>query len=638
MPDIQITLPDGCVRTFPKGVTLKAVAEAIGPRLARDAVAAKVDQEVRDLSRSLESNARVEILTPRSPEGLEVYRHSSSHLLAYAVKEVFEDVKVAIGPVIEDGFYYDFDTPHAICPEDFEAIEKKMQELIDQDLPFERKVLPQEEAIALFERQGEKYKKEIVEGLSGETITAYQVGDFIDLCRGPHVPSSGKIKAFKLLGVAGAYWRGSEKNPMLQRVYGTSWSKKEELAAYLHRLEEAKRRDHRRLGRELDLFSISEDIGAGLILWHPKGARVRNIIEDHWRREHYRHGYDLVASPHVAKYELWKRTGHASFYRENMYSPMDVDEVKYLVKPMNCPFHATIFKSRTRSYRDLPLRWAELGTVYRYERSGVLHGLLRVRGFTQDDAHLFCRPEQLEGEIADVLRFVFTILRTFGFTEYEVYLSTRPEKFVGTHESWEHATGALEAALKRLRVEFQIDPGEGVFYGPKIDIKIKDSLGRSWQCSTVQVDFNNPERLDLKYVGADGAHHRPIMVHRALLGSIERFFGILIEHHAGAFPMWLAPVQVRVLPLSEKFETYAREVHARLTEGDVRSELDDRNEKLGFRIREAEVEKIPLMLILGEREAQARTVTYRERGHGAQATTDVEGLMRIIQEREVQRT
>jgi len=638
MPDIQITLPDGCVRTFPKGVTLKAVAEAIGPRLARDAVAAKVDQEVRDLSRSLESNARVEILTPRSPEGLEVYRHSSSHLLAYAVKEVFEDVKVAIGPVIEDGFYYDFDTPHAICPEDFEAIEKKMQELIDQDLPFERKVLPQEEAIALFERQGEKYKKEIVEGLSGETITAYQVGDFIDLCRGPHVPSSGKIKAFKLLGVAGAYWRGSEKNPMLQRVYGTSWSKKEELAAYLHRLEEAKRRDHRRLGRELDLFSISEDIGAGLILWHPKGARVRNIIEDHWRREHYRHGYDLVASPHVAKYELWKRTGHASFYRENMYSPMDVDEVKYLVKPMNCPFHATIFKSRTRSYRDLPLRWAELGTVYRYERSGVLHGLLRVRGFTQDDAHLFCRPEQLEGEIADVLRFVFTILRTFGFTEYEVYLSTRPEKFVGTHESWEHATGALEAALKRLRVEFQIDPGEGVFYGPKIDIKIKDSLGRSWQCSTVQVDFNNPERLDLKYVGADGAHHRPIMVHRALLGSIERFFGILIEHHAGAFPMWLAPVQVRVLPLSEKFETYAREVHARLTEGDVRSELDDRNEKLGFRIREAEVEKIPLMLILGEREAQARTVTYRERGHGAQATTDVEGLMRIIQEREVKRT
>ena len=638
MPDIQITLPDGCVRTFPKGVTLKAVAEAIGPRLARDAVAAKVDQEVRDLSRSLESNARVEILTPLSPEGLEVYRHSSSHLLAYAVKEVFEDVKVAIGPVIEDGFYYDFDTPHAICPEDFEAIEKKMQELIDQDLPFERKVLPQEEAIALFERQGEKYKKEIVEGLSGETITAYQVGDFIDLCRGPHVPSSGKIKAFKLLGVAGAYWRGSEKNPMLQRVYGTSWSKKEELAAYLHRLEEAKRRDHRRLGRELDLFSISEDIGAGLILWHPKGARVRNIIEDHWRREHYRYGYDLVASPHVAKYELWKRTGHASFYRENMYSPMDVDEVKYLVKPMNCPFHATIFKSRTRSYRDLPLRWAELGTVYRYERSGVLHGLLRVRGFTQDDAHLFCRPEQLEGEIADVLRFVFTILRTFGFTEYEVYLSTRPEKFVGTHESWEHATGALEAALKRLRVEFQIDPGEGVFYGPKIDIKIKDSLGRSWQCSTVQVDFNNPERLDLKYVGADGAHHRPIMVHRALLGSIERFFGILIEHHAGAFPMWLAPVQVRVLPISEKFETYAREVHARLTEGDVRSELDDRNEKLGFRIREAEVEKIPLMLILGEREAQARTVTYRERGHGAQATTDVEGLMRIIQEREVQRT
>jgi threonyl-tRNA synthetase len=636
MPDIAITLPDGSKRAFPRGATLRTIAEAIGPRLARDAVAAKVDGKVVDLSRALEADAKVEILTPRQPEGLEVYRHSSSHLMAYAVKELFGDVKVAIGPVIEDGFYYDFDMPRPITPEDFPAIEKKMKELIDRDLPFERRVLGQPEAVALFAEQGETYKKEIVEGLTGEEITVYQVGDFVDLCRGPHIPSSGKIKAFKLTGVAGAYWRGSEKNAMLQRVYATSWPTKEELEAYLHRLEEARRRDHRRLGRELDLFSVSEDIGPGLILWHPKGARVRNLIETYWREEHYRNGYELVASPHIAKFELWETSGHASFYRENMYSPMEVDEVNYLVKPMNCPFHVQIYKSAMRSYRELPLRWAELGTVYRYERSGVLHGLLRVRGFTQDDAHLFCAPDQLEGEITEVLRFVFAMLRTFGFDRYDVFLSTRPEKYVGSLENWEHATGALEASLKALRIDFQIDPGEGVFYGPKIDIKIRDSLGRSWQCSTVQVDFNNPERFDLKYVGADGATHRPIMVHRALLGSIERFFGILIEHHAGAFPLWLAPVQARVLPLSEKFEAYAREVHARLKAEGVRSELDDRNEKLGFRIRDAEVHKIPLMLVLGEREADARTITYRERGGGAQSTTDLAGLLALIREREAQ--
>ncbi len=637
MPDIRVTLPDGSVRTFPKGVTLKAVAEAIGPRLAKDAVAAKVDSRVVDLSHALEADAKIEILTPRAPEGLEVYRHSSSHLMAYAVKALFDNVKVAIGPVIEDGFYYDFDTPHAITPEDFPEIEKKMQALIDRDLPFERQVLSQPEALRLFEEQGETYKKEIIEGLTGETITAYKVGDFVDLCRGPHIPSSGKIKAFKITGVAGAYWRGSEKNPMLQRVYATSWPTKEELDAYLHRLEEAKRRDHRRLGRELDLYSVSEEVGSGLILWHPKGARVRNIIENFWREEHYKHGYELVASPHIAKFELWERSGHADFYRENMYSPMEVDDVDYLVKPMNCPFHVQIYKSHTRSYRDLPFRWAELGTVYRYERSGVLHGLLRVRGFTQDDAHLFCRPDQLEGEITEVLRFVFAMLRTFGFEHYDVFLSTRPEKYVGSLEGWEHATGALESALKALKVDFQIDPGEGVFYGPKIDIKIRDSLGRSWQCSTVQVDFNNPERFELAYVGADGAAHRPIMVHRALLGSIERFFGVLIEHFAGAFPMWLAPVQVRVIPVSEKFEAWAREVHASLVAAGVRSELDDRNEKLGFRIRDGEVQKIPLMLILGERESQARTVTTRERGGGAQSTTDVEGLLALIRDRESRR-
>jgi threonyl-tRNA synthetase len=637
MPDVQITLPDGSSRTFPRGVTLQTVAEAIGPRLADAALAAKLDSQVVDLSRSLDRDARVEILTAESPEGLEVYRHSSSHLMAYAVKELFGDVQVAIGPVVENGFYYDFDMPHAIKPEDFAAIERKMQELIDRDLPFERRVIQQADAIEMFTRQKENYKRELVEGLANEEITVYQVGDFVDLCRGPHVPTSGKIKAFKLTGVAGAYWRGSEKNPMLQRVYGTSWPSRQELDAHLERLEEAKRRDHRRLGRDLDLYSVSDEIGSGLILWHPKGARVRNIIEDYWRQEHYRRGYELVASPHIAKLALWEKSGHTSFYSENMYAGMEVDEVDYLVKPMNCPFHVQIFKSKTRSYRDLPFRWAELGTVYRYERTGVLHGLLRVRGFTQDDAHLFCRPDQLEDEIAAVLRFVFSMLRTFGFESYEAFLSTRPEKYVGSIAGWEHATGSLEAALKKLRVDFEIDPGEGVFYGPKIDIKIRDSLGRSWQCSTVQVDFNNPERFDLKYVGSDGSHHRPIMVHRALLGSIERFFGILIEHYGGAFPLWLAPVQVRVLPVSGKYETYAREIHQRLLEADVRSELDDRNEKLGFRIREGEVQKVPLMLVLGEREQSARTVTYRERGRGSQATTDLDGLLELIRERESQR-
>jgi threonyl-tRNA synthetase len=509
---------------------------------------------------------------------------------------------VAIGPVIENGFYYDFDTPKAIVPEDFEAIEKKMQELIDRDLPFERRVIQQSDAIAMFSKQKENYKREIVEELTDQEITVYQVGNFVDLCRGPHVPSSGKIKAFKLTGVAGAYWRGSEKNPMLQRVYGTSWTTRQELDAYLERLEEAKRRDHRRLGRDLDLYSVSDEIGSGLILW--------------------------------PKLNLWEKSGHTSFYSENMYSSMEVDEIDYLVKPMNCPFHVQIFKSKTRSYRDLPFRWAELGTVYRYERSGVLHGLMRVRGFTQDDAHLFCRPDQLEDEVGDVLRFVFSMLRTFGFESYEVFLSTRPEKYVGSIEGWEHATGSLEAALKALRVDFEIDPGEGVFYGPKIDIKIKDSLGRSWQCSTVQVDFNNPEAFELKYVGTDGGYHRPIMVHRALLGSIERFFGILIEHYGGAFPLWLAPVQVRVLPVSEKYEAYARDVQAQLIQANVRAELDDRNEKLGFRIREGEVQKVPLMLVLGEREQSARKVTYRERGRGSQATTDLEGLLEIIRQRE----
>jgi len=555
----------------------------------------------------------VDVITCDSPEGKDIYRHSTSHVKAHAVKELFPDAKVTIGPSTEEGFYYDFDRDKPFTPEDLELIEKKMKEIIKRDSPFQRRVMSKAEAMDFFGKMGENYKLEIISEIPDEYVSLYEEGGFTDLCRGPHLPKTGRIKAFKLLSIAGAYWRGDEKNKMLQRIYGTAFENKDDLKAYLDFLEEVKKRDHRKLGRELDLFSISDDIGPGLILWHPNGAVIRKTIEDFWRNEHMRADYKILYTPHIAKLNLWERSGHLDFYRENMYSPMEIEGISYELKPMNCPFHISIYKSALRSYRELPIRYAELGTVYRYERSGVLHGLLRVRGFTQDDAHILCREDQIEEEILSVLDFTLFILRTFGFSSYDIYLSTRPDKYVGTLQSWDRATNALREALETKGLSYQVDPGEGVFYGPKIDIKIKDSLNRSWQCSTIQVDFNNPERFDLSFRGSDGKEHRPIMIHRALMGSLERFFGVLIEHYAGQFPLWLSPVQVSILTIAERQETFAREIYRALRDADIRAEINVDNEKIGYKIREATLRKVPYLVIIGDREVEDRKVTVRKR-------------------------
>ncbi|MEW6408980.1 MAG: threonine--tRNA ligase [Nitrospirota bacterium] len=578
-------------------------------------VAARLNGRLVDLTTEINKDAEIELITIDSQEGRDIYRHSTSHVMAHAVKELYPDAKLAIGPAIPDGFYYDFDYDRSFTPEDIEKIEKKMDEIIRADRPFKRKILSKEEALRLFAELGEPYKLELINELGdSDDISAYEEGDFTDLCAGPHLPSAGMIKAFKLLGVAGAYWKGDEKNKMLQRIYGTSFETAEGLDKYLKRLEEIKLRDHRRLGRELDLFSINEDVGAGLVLWHPRGAIIRRIIEDFWVEGHSRAGYEIVYTPHIARLELWKESGHWEFYRDNMYSPIDVDGIYYETKPMNCPFHIMIYKSTLRSYRDLPVKYAELGTVYRYERSGVLHGLLRVRGFTQDDAHIFCRPDQLRGEILDILDLTLYLLRTFGFKEYDIYLSTMPEKFVGSPENWEKATEALRTALETKGLAYQTDPGEGVFYGPKIDIKVKDVIGRAWQCSTIQVDFNLPERFSITYRGDDGLGHQPIMIHRALMGSLERFLGILIEHYKGAFPLWLSPVQVKVLTVTDRSTAYATQIAERLKEEGVRTEVDSRNEKVGFKIREASLQKVPYMFIIGDHEVETETVSVRVRG------------------------
>jgi threonyl-tRNA synthetase len=611
--EIVLTFPDQTTRSFPVGVTPQAVIDSLGSALAPRTIALKVEGHLADLRVPLRHDARVEPLSFDTAEGREVFRHSSAHLMAQAVKRLFPGIKLAIGPAIEDGFYYDFDFDRPLTPEDLEKVEAVMQELARNAFTIERQELSKAEAIRFFRDRGEPYKVEIIEGIADPTVSLYKQGEFIDLCEGPHLSTTAGVAHFKLTTVAGAYWRGDEKNRMLQRIYGTSFPTREELDAHLARLEEAKRRDHRKLGRDLDLFSMTDEVGAGLVLWHPKGARVRRTIEDFWRTEHDRAGYELVYSPHVAKLDLWRRSGHVDFYRENMFTPMDVEGVEYELKPMNCPFHIMVYKSRPRSYRDLPLRFAELGTVYRFERSGVLHGLMRVRGFTQDDAHLFCRPDQLQHEITNVLDFVTTILTTFGFPEYDVYLSTRPEKYVGALERWDLATSALEGALRAKGLPYQIDPGEGVFYGPKIDIKIKDVLRRSWQCATIQVDFNFPDRFGLHYTGEDDKDHQPIMIHRALLGSLERFLGVLIEHYGGAFPTWLAPTQAIVLPIADRVHPYGREVLAALSARGIRAELDARNEKIGLKIREAQLAKIPYMLVVGDREAAAGTVSVRRR-------------------------
>jgi threonyl-tRNA synthetase len=614
MSDIRLRLPDGSEKSYSRGISGQEVAEKIGSRLAKDALAIKIDGRLQDLNIPLENDAAVEIVTFAAKEGREVYWHSTSHLLAHAVKQLFPQARLAIGPAIDEGFYYDFDFERPFTPEDLAKIEARMGELVKANSPVKRSVLAKADALAFFQKKGEPYKTELINELADDTISLYEQGDFADLCRGPHVASTAKIKAFKLLSVAGAYWRGDEKNKMLQRIYGVSYPAKDALDAYLARLEEIKRRDHRKLGRELDLFSLNDEVGPGLVLWHPKGAVIRNIIENFWREEHYRGGYQLVFSPHIARLDLWKQSGHWDFYRENMYSPIDIDTVQYELKPMNCGFHIMIYNSALRSYKDLPIRHAELGTVYRYERSGVLHGLMRVRGFTQDDAHIFCRPDQLEDEILRVLDFTLFILKTFGFSEYDIYLSTRPEKFVGSPENWERSTNALKAALETRKLAYEVDPGEGVFYGPKIDIKIKDVLGRSWQCSTIQVDFNNPERFNITYVGEDNKPHQPIMVHRALMGSLERFFGVLIEHYAGAFPIWLAPVQVKVATITDRLLDYAAGVRDSLLAAGIRVELDGRPEKVGFKVREAALQKVPYILVVGDKEAQQNTVAVRERG------------------------
>jgi len=515
-----------------KVVTLREILQKQGKK-SGDIVSARINGRPVDLNTPLNNDSAIEWITVSSPEGLDILRHSTSHLMAQAVRELYPDVKITIGPAIEDGFYYDFDYSRPFTQDDLTKIENKMKEIIKNDIPIIRMELPREDAIRLFDSMGETYKVEIIREITEEPVSLYKQGDFIDLCRGPHLPSTGKIRSFKLLNTAGAYWRGNEKNKMLHRIYGTAFPTQDDLDAYLIRLEEIKKRDHRKLGKELDLFSIQDEIGAGLILWHPKGAIIRKVIEDFWREEHLRHEYKLLYTPHVAKLDLWKTSGHTEFYQGNMYSPIDVEGQDFQLKPMNCPFHISIYKTKMHSYRDLPIRWAELGTVYRYERSGVLHGLLRVRGFTQDDAHIFCRPDQLEGEISSILDFTVDILSIFGFDKYDIYLSTRPDKFVGSIENWERATSALGNALKQKGLSYQIDPGEGVFYGPKIDIKIKDVLDRAWQCTTIQVDFNLPERFSITYAGEDGLQHQPIMIHRALMGSLERFFGILIEHYAG---------------------------------------------------------------------------------------------------------
>jgi threonyl-tRNA synthetase len=645
MDQIHVTLPDGSVKDFPKGVTPAEIAKSISPRLADAALVAKVyltegngagsktgifsnsvdpDADgglLYDLRRPLEQDVKLRILTEKDPDALYVFRHSAAHLLAAAVTELYPNVKLGIGPPVENGFFYEFLREQPFTTEDLEKIEKKMRELAAQDLKNERKLLPKPEALKLYKDSNQIFKCELVEEKADEPMVSfYTTGKFIDFCRGPHIPSTKRIQAFKLTNVAGAYWKGQEGNAQLQRIYALAFYTQKELDEYLHRIEEAKRRDHRKLGAELDLFSIQEAAGPGLIFWHPKGGLIRTIMENWLRDELQQRGYDMVFTPHIMLLDLWKTSGHANFYRENMFGPIEVEKADYQLKPMNCPGHILIYKSKLRSYRDLPVRLAELGTVYRYERSGVLHGLLRVRGFTQDDAHIFCMPSQIEAEVEACIDFAYAVMKNFGFDKFEVELSDwdpkHPENYPGRPEDWQHASDALARVLTRMNVPYKTMAGEGAFYGPKIDVKLIDAIGRPWQLTTVQFDFNLPARFGLEFVGEDGARHQPLMVHRALLGSVERFFGILIEHYAGAFPLWLAPTQVEICPVSEKVAEYAKHVLETLKNHGVRVHLDDRNEKLPAKIRDAQMQKIPYMLVVGPKEAEAGTVSVRHRTKG----------------------
>lgn len=615
MTDITIAIENGNEAVMPVNTTVQdAISELMSNKQRKKTVAVSLNGEILDLCSVLTEDVTLIPIQVGSDESLAILRHSTAHVMAEAVRELYgNEVKVAIGPAIDDGFYYDFDRDEPFTPEDFEEIEAKMTEIARSAQPFTKSEISSTDAINRFEAEGEPYKVELIQDLGVDTVSLYEQGAFTDLCRGPHLPNTSWINAFKLLRVAGAYWRGDESKKMLQRIYGTAFFDKKALKKYLFALEEAKKRDHRKLGKELELFTMQDEIGPGLILWQPKGALLRKLIEDYWKDAHFRNDYELLYTPHIARQDLWKTSGHLDFYGENMYSPMDIDDVAYQLKPMNCPFHIGIYNSRKRSYREFPIRWCELGTVYRYERAGALHGLLRVRGFTQDDAHIFCMPEQLEDEIFNILDLNLEILKTFGFDQYDIYLSTRPKKSVGSDENWEQSTEALKLALEKKGLEYKLDPGEGVFYGPKIDIKIKDQLGRSWQCSTIQVDFNLPERFNIKYVGSDNSEHQPIMIHRALMGSLERFIGVLIEHYAGVFPLWFAPVQARIMNITDAQAEYCEEVYAKLRKAGVRIEKDLRNEKLNYKIREAQMAKIPYMLIIGDKEKENNTVTVRLR-------------------------
>ncbi len=629
---MKVIFPDQTVREYQDGTTALEIAESIGARLAKEVIAARVNDELVDLALPLSGDVRLTLIKPEDPEALAIIRHSAAHIMAQAVRRLFPNVKLAIGPAIENGFYYDFDLPESLKPEDLERIAAEMAKIVAENFKFERFEMSKAAALDFYQSQGEKYKYELVEGLEDGTISFYQQGDFTDLCRGPHLPSTNRLKAFKLMSVAGAYWRGDSSREMLQRIYGTAFPSKAALDDHLKFLEEAARRDHRKIGKDLDLFSIDDQIGGGLVLWHPKGARVRHEIEQFWKEEHYKNGYEIVYTPHVGRANLWETSGHLGFYNENMYAPMDIEGQPYYVKPMNCPFHIAIYKSRGRSYRDLPFRWAELGTVYRYERSGVLHGLLRVRGFTQDDAHIICRPDQMPEEIDRVLNFCLYIIRSFGFNDFKLYLATQPQKSVGDPARWEAATAALKAAIEKVGLPSEVDEGGGAFYGPKIDLKIKDALGREWQCSTIQFDFNLPERFDLTYKGSDSADHQPYMIHRALLGSLERFFGVLLEHYEGAFPTWLAPLQVMVLPVTPEHQEYARTVMEGLRQLAIRADLDSRNEKIGYRIRETRMQKIPYWLVVGEREAKERTVAVSSRKEGDLGNIKLESFAAHLQQ------
>jgi len=632
---VKVTLPDGTKKEYKDNITIGEVASNIGSRLSERALAGKASGVLVDLSFPIKEDISLSVITEDTEEGLEILRHSTAHIMAQAVSRLFPGVKLGIGPTIENGFYYDFGLQHSLSDEDLKKIEEEMAKIICEDIPFKRMELPRDLATKKMEALGQSFKVELIKDIEDDTVSFYTQGDFVDLCRGPHIYRTSKVKAFKLLSVAGAYWRGKETNPMLQRIYGTAFFTQKEIDKYLKFLEEAEKRDHRKIGRDLDLFSFHEEGGPGLTFWHPKGARIRNIIENFWREEHFKRGYDIVYSPHIAKINLWKTSGHWNFYRESMYSPIEVDGQEYILKPMNCPFAVLMYKTKLHSYRDLPLRWGELGTVYRYERSGVLHGLLRVRGFTQDDAHIFCTPDQLENEILGVIELAQFMLSSFGFKEYEIELSVRgkgeKEKYIGRDEVWDHAENALKIALDKKGLKYTRMEGEAKFYGPAIDIKVKDAIGRGWQGPTIQVDFNLPERFDVKYVGPDGNHHRVVMVHRTVLGAMERFVGCLIEHYAGDFPLWIAPIQMRILPITDAHIDYAKKLQAQLLLKNIRVECDTGSSKINYKIREGILEKIPYLLIVGDKEMQSGSVAVRSRKRGEEGMISIEEFINNVE-------